>query len=364
MIVGVDAGCLGVSDERLKVGVYQVAYNLFKELARIDRVNEYQLFSFYPIEKKIMTCFGSRVRNIVLRPKRGWSKARLPLELKIHPVDVFLGLSQSLPYSSSHNILFVYDLAYEHFPRAYPGSFKKLSKNTREGINLANKILTISNSTKNDLIKLYEAPSGKISVCYPGVGPNFKPRGRKKSFGRPYFFFVGALKKIKNIPRILEGFAYFLSREKKNYLLVLGGGDFWLDEEIEETIKKLSLKSHVVFPGYIKEEDLPSYLRGAIAFVSPSLYEGCGLTLLEAMACGLPVITSNVSAMPEIVGEAGILVSPDDPEDIARGLREVIDYDTTQYQRMVVRGLERTKQFSWKKFAKGVLGAVNGNRYR
>jgi len=82
------------------------------------------------------------------------------------------------------------------------------------------------------------------------------------------------------------------------------------------------------------------------------------------MACGLPVITSNVSAMPEIVGEAGILVSPDDPEDIARGLREVIDYDTTQYQRMVVRGLERTKQFSWKKFAKGVLGAVNENRYR
>lgn len=169
MIIGVDAGCLGVRDERLKTGVYQVACKLLKALAKIDKDNEYRLYSFYPIEKKVMMFFGKRMKNFVLKPKKGWFQLRLPLELKINPVNVFLGFSQALPSSSSHNILWVHDIGFEYYPHFYSQFFKKLSKNTKNGVKRAGQIIAVSQSTKKDLIRLYKVPEEKIKVCYLGA---------------------------------------------------------------------------------------------------------------------------------------------------------------------------------------------------
>ena len=169
MIIGIDAGCLGVKDEQLKTGVYKVAFNLLKALGKIDKKNEYRLYSFYPIGKKVMKSFGKRMKNFVLKPKKGWFTLRLALELKIHPVNVFLGISQAIPFSTSHNILLVFDIGFEYYPEFYPQSFKRLSRNTKNGVKRAEKIIAVSESTKKDLIKLYNVSEEKIKVCYLGV---------------------------------------------------------------------------------------------------------------------------------------------------------------------------------------------------
>lgn len=357
-IIGVDAGCLGINDDRLKVGVYRVAYNLLAELGKIDKKNTYRLYSFYPIKQKVMASFGGRMKNIVLRPQKGWFTLRLPLELKIRPVDIFLGFSQALPYSSSHNILFVYDLAFEPYPELYPDSYQKLTKNTKKALKLADKIIAVSQSTKKDLMRFYGVPGSKIGVCHPGIGPNFSPDGKKFKLDAPYFLFVGSLKKKKNIPRILKGFSNLLLKTKKEFKLVLVGGDLWFDSEIAKAIKELGLKKQVLMTGFVKDEDLPQFYRGAVVFVSPSLYEGFGITHLEAMACGTPVIAGNISSMPEIVGDAGILVNPKSEKEIGEAMLR-ITADKRRRQDLVKRGLKRAKRFSWKKFARKIWETID-----
>lgn len=354
MIIGVDAGCLGIKDERLKVGVYRLSFNLLKELGRKNEKNEYRLYSFYPIEKRVMASFGQGMRNFVLRPKRGWFGLRLPLELRIRPVDAFLGLSQALPYSSSHNILLVHDLAFEHYPKFYPGSYKSLSKNTKIALKRADKIIAISESTKKDLVNLYGVLEDKIRVCYPGVDKNFNPKGKKFNLDTPYFLFVGALKRIKNIPLILKAFAQFLDKTKTQFKFILVGGDLWLDPEIPRTIREFNLEEKVLMTGFVKDQDLPKFYRGAVAFISPSLYEGFGITHLEAMACGTPVIAAKVSSMPEIVGQAGILVNPKSEEEIEEAMLKIFE-DKKLRNTFVRKGLVQARRFSWAKFAAQIL---------
>ena len=356
-LIGVDAGCLGVKNQRLKVGVYQVAFNLLKELGKLDKSNEYRLYSFYPIEEKLMRVMGERMKNIVLRPRKGWFSIRLPLELKLNPVDIFLGLSQALPHSLSHNILMVYDLAFEHYPQFYLDSYKSLSKNTKTALKLAHKIITISQSTKRDLVELCRIQEKRIEVGCLGVSKDFNPKGKKFKSETPYFLFVGALKKIKNIPQILKGFNYFLAKSAKKFNLILVGGDLWLDTEIAKTIRELKLTDKVVVTGFVNDQDLAKYYRGATAFVSPSLYEGGGLTHLEAMALGTPVIASNLSSMPELVGNAGILVNPVNEEEIGRAMLKIVNNQKLRND-LIRKGLVQAKKFSWYKFSRNVLEII------
>lgn len=349
-IIGVDAGCLGVTDQRLKVGVYRVAYNLLKELGKIDRRNQYRLYSFNPIEQKVMRGLGKRMENVVLKPRRGWFRLRLPLELKLRPVDIFLGLSQALPSSSSHNILLVHDLAFEHYPDFYPGSYQKLAKNTRRSVKIADQILAVSDSTKKDLVELYGAPEKKITVSYQGVGKNFSPQGESFKLKAPYFLFVGTLKKRKNIPLILKGFAHLLKKTRSKFKLVLVGCNLWFDSEIPKTVKTFRLEDKILITGFVNDQDLPKFYRGAVAFVSPSLYEGGGLTHLEAMACGTPVIAANVSSMPEMIGRAGILVNPQREREIGDALVKTA-FDNKLRVHLIKKGISRAKKFTWQKFA-------------
>ena len=357
MIVGVDTGCLGVRDKRLKAGVYQVAFNLLKELGKLDKKNKYRLYSFYPIDKKVMRVVGERMKNFVLKPEKGWFTIRLPLELKLNPVDIFLGFSQALPHSSSHNILWVHDLAFEYYPEFYSKSLKKLKKNTKIALDRTDEIFSISESTKQDLIKFYQVPRNKIKVSYLGINKGFAPKGEKFKLDLPYFLFVGSLKKKKNIPLILKGFKFFLKKSSVKFKLVLVGGDFWFDQEISKAIKKLGLEKKVLTTGFVKDQDLPKFYRGAVAFVSPSLYEGFGLTHLEAMACGTPVIAGNTSSMPEVIGKAGILVNPKSEREIAKAMLKIASNEKLRND-LIKRGLVRAKKFSWQKSATQILKLI------
>lgn len=357
MKIGVDTGCLGVKDERLKVGVYQLTFNLLRELGEIDCQNEYLLFSFRPISPLILKRFGPRMKNIVARPRRGWRYFGLPLAVWRNQVDFFLGPSQVLPYFCPQpSLVIVHDLAFERFPDCYPHSGRRLRRLTKEAVKKATKIVAVSQATKRGLEELYKVPRKKIEVVYEGINPIFKPT-RAKSSGRPYFLFVGDLKRIKNVTFLLRAFRRFLDETGRHFQLILAGGDFWLDPEIPKAINRLKLSKNIRRLGFVPGKNLPALYSGAIAFVSPALYEGFGLTLLEAMACGCPAIAGNTGAQPEVVAQAGILVNPTDENQLVAAMKK-ITADRRLRQKLAATGLARARQFSWSKFAKEILAQI------
>ncbi len=353
MVIGVDAGSLSITDERLKVGVWRVTHNLLTELAQIDKENEYRLFSFAPIDKEEMKEFGSRMENKVITPTVGWSSFWLPLELKRRPVDIFLGLSQSLPSSTSYNIGFIYDLAFFYEPSAYGKSYFQLKKQTDDLVKRANQIITISESSKSDIIEHYHIPSERVSVCYPGVDARFSPSGEKHQEKTPYFLFVGSLNKAKDLSLAIEAFALFLKKIKKPYDFLLIGGDYWPDPSIDESINRFKLNERVKKLGFIPDEKLPEYYRGATAFFTTAVREGFCLPAVESMACGTPVVAVDRGAMKEVVGNGG-LISPDaDPEQIASLLYTIATRNQLRVE-LKKQALQQAKKFLWKKFAECV----------
>jgi glycosyltransferase involved in cell wall biosynthesis len=196
----------------------------------------------------------------------------------------------------------------------------------------------------------------KVEVIYCGVDKAFRPFPERKvaSFrqqrGLPekIILFVGTIEPRKNLARLVEAYSHLRDRSVK---LVIGGARGWLYEEVFARVEELELTGDVLFPGYIPPDELPLWYNVAELFVYPSLYEGFGLPPLEAMACGTPVITSNVSSLPEVVGEAGLTVDPMDSEGLAETINQMLD-DGALRQSMRERGLARASRFSWTKAAR------------
>lgn len=365
MVIGVDAGALSITDERLKVGGYRVTYNLLKELGQIDKENEYRLFSFAYIDRGAMEAFGPNMENRVITPASGWSSFWLPLELKRRPVDVFLGLSQSLPNSESHNIGFIYDLAFLYARVAYDKSYHQLKNQTVALVKRANHIITISESSKKDILNHYHILPERISVCYPGVDTRFTQNSPSRSQGSPgrwlkdnkqvpYFLFVGSLNKAKDLSLAIESFAIFLKKVKKPYNFLLIGGDYWPDPAINESIHRYHLEERIHQMGFVSDEKLPAYYRGATAFFTTAIREGFCLPAVESMACGTPVVSVDRGAMKEVVGNAGIIAADIEPRMIADALY-AITADIELLKKLKERALKRAKTFSWKTFAECVL---------
>lgn len=365
MLIGVDAGCLGIKDKRLKVGVYQVAKNLLESLGKSDKKNRYLLYSFYPIEKAVMKSFGPSMKNVVVTPVRGWMKIWLPMRVRKDMPDVFLALSQAVPSympfrKKPYTIGFVYDLAFEKFPKMYPSSLSKLKRETLNAAESSDIILTISENSKKDLIKFYRTKSKKIQVSYPGVSKKFKSIGKKYKSKKPYFLFVGALKMTKNVPGILRAFFYFLEKAHLDFELYVVGVDKWFDNEIKH-VSRYDKGNNIKFLGFVKEDKLASLYRGSTAFVSPSFYEGFGLPILEAMKSGVPVIGGKTGSTPEVLGNAGILVNPKDYKEIGEAMRDIVK-NPRKRKSMIARGLKRTSKFAMDKFCEDVLNLINTRR--
>jgi hypothetical protein len=174
MTIGVDAGALSISDERLKVGVWRMTFELLKHLSVLDKVNEYRLYSFQPIEDAVLKSFGKNMRNVVLSPSIGYFSFRLPLELLIHPVDVYLGLSQTIPVMKKGLLIgVVHDLGFIHKPHVYGNDASGLRKQTKNLVKRSGHIVTVSQTVKNDIMRVYGIDDRKISVCHEGVSSVF-----------------------------------------------------------------------------------------------------------------------------------------------------------------------------------------------
>jgi glycosyltransferase involved in cell wall biosynthesis len=223
----------------------------------------------------------------------------------------------------------------------------------------ADSIIAVSENTKKDVIKFYGIVPDKVKVIHLGVDSNFSPIKnenddsvlRRYNLKPGYILNVGTLEPRKNIVRLLE--AYRLIAADLSYApqLVIAGGKGWLSEDINKYIDSSGLKAKVVLTGYVPETDLPSLYRGAAVFAYPSLYEGFGLPPLEAMASGVPVVSSNISSIPEVVGKAGLLVDPCRIDEIARAVIMALEDDGLR-DRMINDGLKRSGQFSWENTAK------------
>lgn len=360
MRIGVDAGCLGVRDERLKVGVYTLAKNLFIQLGKLDTTNEYFLYSFHPIDKEILDQFGPRIQNIVVPQSKGWLQFWLPWYLYKDGIDVFLALGQALPHkipgTADYKVIgFIYDVAFELYSHFYPDSQKELHNNTKHVAEKSDIIVTISKTSKKEIANIFN-PYNPIIVAMPGVDKNNHLKDLRRKNER-YILYVGALKRIKNVPTLIQAFTHIAGKHKIK--LYISGGDMWPDPDIKRVLRKVGseTKKKIKFLGYVKDNKLASLYQHAVVFVSPSYYEGFGLPFAEAMSYGCPVIGSTRGSIPEVVGDAGMLVEPDDTKGLTKAIQQVVG-DKKLRSSMIEKGIKQSTKFTWEKFARKIFGEI------
>ncbi len=225
----------------------------------------------------------------------------------------------------------------------------------------AQAVMTISKFSRQDLLrflklkqnKLHVSANGVESVFKPGRAAQIEPVLKRYEIAAPYLLYVGGLNARKNLPRLLEAFAQ-VRPHYPQLKLVIGGKRQWHHQEIDLALKKYNLEPAVHFTGYIDDADLPMVYAGAELFVFPSLYEGFGLPPLEAMACGTPVVCSNTSSLPEVVGDAALTVDPYDVKGLAEAIERVLG-DPILQEDLRQKGLARAAQFSWERTARETL---------
>ncbi len=363
-----------------RLGSSQWAYELINHLEKLDRKNSYTiLLPSDPLGDlpKPRTNWQYKI----LKPKKLWTKIALPKELflsKDKP-DVFFSPTHYIPRfapSSVKKIATIFDMSFLHFPEMFEKKdLWQLTNGTKFTAENADQIVTISNSSKKDILQDYHLAKEKVTVIYPGFDQTkFKMKKKNGSFSSEnekvkieeakkkyqiknnYIIYIGTIQPRKNLVRLTEAFA----RIEGNLQLVIAGKTTgegqqgWKFEEILATPKRLQVEDRVKFPGFVETYDLVHLLSGAEAFILPSLYEGFGIPVAEAMATGTPVIVSNVSSLPEVVGNAGILINPYSIDQIEQAIRVMVT-DHKLRQKYSKLGLIQAQKFSWEKAAKELL---------
>jgi glycosyltransferase involved in cell wall biosynthesis len=256
----------------------------------------------------------------------------------------------------------------------YPDAFKSLKRSylrlmTRISARRAKRVIAISESTRRDVIALLGVPAERVQTVYCGVDPRFEPRPaaevaafrQQKGLPERFILFLGTIEPRKNVSRLIEAFSQLLASdpaETSDLYLVVAGGKGWFSEHVFARVEALGLGDRVLFPGYVPEEEKVLWYNAATCFCYPSLYEGFGLLPLEAMACGVPVITSDVSSLPEVVGDAGVTVPPGDPAALCEALRRLTVNPALRAE-LAQEGRARARRFSWAEAARQTVGVYH-----
>lgn len=362
-------------------GIGQYVYQLVHALARIDKENQYVLYPFFysMFRKEFLKSrqFPQQENFKLLVPK---GVPPLLLRILCNPFspdylrEYFFGDEEILHctnYATPHFrrkkkkiVTTIYDITVFTHPKCH----KKLNvvfvrHYIKKAIKLADRIIAISNYTKEDLVQHMGVRPERIQVVHLATDAGYKPVEDKPLIDRvrqkyrlpeKYILFVGAIEPRKNIQTLIYAYARLHKRYREELGLVIAGAKGWQNKDIYQTVEKLEIDDRVVFPGYIAKEDMSALYSGATVFVYPSLYEGFGLPVLEAMSCGVPVITSNVSSLPEIAGDAARLVCPTDVDELIAVLEEVLDDEELRKQ-MRQKSIKRASLFSWDRCAKETL---------
>jgi glycosyltransferase involved in cell wall biosynthesis len=298
-------------------------------------------------------------------PKRLWTFVGLPLALAMDRpnADVVFSPTHYVPrFTTIPCVMSIMDVSYLHYPEMFRArDLHQLVNWTAYSVGRARKILTISAFSKDAIIEGYSVPNGSVIVTYPGLPGHAQHMASKSSkIGKkPYILSVGTLQPRKNYARLIEAFQAALPTLTKQFpgiTLRIVGKKGWLYEDIVKTPAKLGIEDRVEFTDFVADQNLPGLYEHAVCLVTPSLYEGFGLPVLEAMAHGCLVVVSDVSSLPEIAGEAGIYVDPQDTQSIAKGLLlAASEYGTPAGEKRKAAGLSQVAKFSWEKAAKQTL---------
>jgi glycosyltransferase involved in cell wall biosynthesis len=298
---------------------------------------------------------------------RLWTHLRLSWEMVRQPPDLLFVPAHVLPLvRPRRTIVTIHDLGYRYFPEAHPPAQRLyLHLSTRWNAQVADHVIADSKATQRALVREYNVPSEKVTVIHPGYDRSLHPlhAGRRRcdvlnryNIEEPYILYLGRIQPRKNLVRLVDAFMR-ISPDHPDLMLVLAGPTGWLADPIRTRVEALGLRGRVHFPGYIRQEDKAALISGALCFAFPSLYEGFGFPVLEAQACGVPILTSNTSSLPEVAGEGALLVSPVDTEAIAQGLLQLLE-DNRLRARLVVQGELNLTRFSWERAARQVTELI------
>jgi glycosyltransferase involved in cell wall biosynthesis len=355
----------------LKGKLEGIGWFTYQTLERIVRDHpEHEFIFFFDRPYDPMFVFAPNVTPVVVHPQARhpilfylWFEWSLPGKLRKYKADLFLSPDSFMSLSTKvPTCLVIHDLAFEHYPghfvlaqrlywRHYSPLFAKKAK----------RIATVSTFSKDDIVKRYHIAPENIDVVYNGAHDEYKPLSReeretvKKEYadGCEYFVFAGALHPRKNIVNLLKAFVIFKQRQRTNMKLVIAGRPAWKYEEVEEMRTSMPFKEDVKWVGYMNVDELSKVIGGAYALVYASLFEGFGIPILEALQCDVPAIVSNTSSMPEVAGDAALLVDPTDPQDIANKMH-LIYKDEALRSRLIEKAREQIKKFNWELSAKNL----------
>ena len=353
MVIGLDASR---AVTRQRTGTEAYAYFLIRALipAAAERGHQLRLYFNQPPPPDLFPQ-ADHVEQVVIPFPRLWTHMRLAWELHRRPPDIFFTPAHVIPFTyRGPSAATVHDLGYHHFPQAHPRrQLAYLRWSTRHNGRVARHILADSHATKNDLIQLDGIDSAKIAVVYPGIDPELADVTdekritavlRKYNVTPPYFLFLSTLQPRKNLTRLIRAFA----ASSVDYQLVLAGKKGWLSQPILNEI--INHQSSIITPGFIDDAGKAALLSGATALLYPSLYEGFGFPVLEAQACGTAVLTSTTSSLPEVAGDAALLVDPLDTDAIAAAIQQLAADPLLRHE-LIQKGFENMKRFAWRETA-------------
>ena len=365
MIIGIDGNEANVQK---RVGISEYAFELLLQFSSLKFKDKSVKFVIYLKDKPLpnLPAENDFFTYRVLKPGKLWTQWRLPLDLYFHKPRpyVFFSMTHYAPrFSPVPTVVSVMDVSYVRYSEMFNAhDLYQLQNWTAYSVQKAKKVLTISNSSRDDIIKAYKTPAEKVVTIYPGIKKilSLEPRvfgmnqlKTKYHISDTYILFVGTLQPRKNIVRLIEAFSQVIkssSNQVKSLDLVIIGRKGWQYEEILTAPRKFGVTERVRFLENIDDEELEIFYRHALCYVLPSLYEGFGLPVLEAMQRDCPVITSNVSSLPEAGGDAALYVDPENAADIAEKITAVIS-DEKLRETLIAKGKKQVQKFSWEKAA-------------
>jgi glycosyltransferase involved in cell wall biosynthesis len=369
MLIGIDASRAARAE---RTGTETYSLHLIRAMLSAAPQRRFRLYADRALPRELS---APNAEPRVMPFPRLWTHARLATEMFARPPNALFVPAHVVPLIHPRTVVTVHDLGYLYFPQAHPTPARiYLDLSTRWSVRVAAHVVADSQATKDDLVRHCAAPHDKITVAHPGRDENF---GRvddpaaiesvKHRYGisGEYLLHIGTLQPRKNLARLIQAFsnlkfqtpALRAGTSVSNLKLVLAGSKGWLCDEILAQVKRSGLEGQVLLPGRVADEDKAALVSGTTALVFPSLYEGFGLPIVEAMQCGAPVICSNTSSLPEVAGDAALLVDPLDVDALTRAMLRLLA-EADLRRTLVERGYAQAQKFSWQSCAATVLSVI------
>ncbi len=361
--IGINAHLLTGQQGYRRAGIHHYIAQLLRHMAQSDGHFDFTVYCNSP---QALTGVDLRLVSSPMPTARPlgrimWEQLIWPMSAWHHQLDLLHSMAFVSPYASTRpSVVTVYDLSFIHHPEQFPRLRRAyLTGQTRRSCRSARRVVTISESGRGDVHRQFGVPLERIDVVSPGVDDRHHPRPavvveefrRQKGLPQRFLLHVGTLQPRKNIPMLVDAFADLADDESA---LVLAGGKGWMYDEIFDRVRARGVEERVRFPGYVPDDELPLWYNAASALVFPSYYEGFGMPVLEAMACGTPVIAAETSALPEAAGDAALLFNPRDKEALRERMAAVLD-DPSLAAKMRQEGLVQAARYSWPRAARAML---------